>query len=40
MTQFDTAFINDEQLLLNDVVCGDPELLFLDTLLRDIFQNV
>lgn len=31
---------NEEDMLLNDVVQGDNELLFLDTYLMDIFKFV
>ena len=29
---------SEEELLMNDVVQGDPELMFLDTYLTDIFK--
>jgi len=38
MDILDSSTFNDEQLLLDHVICGDAELLFLDALLADVFR--
>lgn len=38
MNRLDTTISNDEQLLLDQVICGDAELLYLDALLADVFR--
>lgn len=30
---------DEEDLFLNNVVCGEAELLFLDSYLRELFRN-
>lgn len=42
MEQIDNQVLNnvlDEELLLHNVVCGDAELLYLDSLLTTIFRS-
>ena len=42
MEQIDNRVLNnvlDEELLLSKVVCGDAELLYLDSLLTTIFRS-
>ncbi len=41
MGELDNRILNlysEEDLLLNDVAQGDPELMFLDTYLTDLFK--
>jgi hypothetical protein len=36
MYQIDPMYcMSDEKLLMDYVICGDPELLYIDTLLRE-----
>ena len=42
MEEFDTlntfeSTFDDEQLLLNEVICGDAELLYMDSYFRELF---
>lgn len=40
MEEFDNSVkkdLCDEELLLSEVVCGDAELLFLDSYLKELF---
>ena len=40
MTQIDPlATIDNEQLLMEYVICDEPDLLYLDTLLRESFTT-
>ena len=42
MEDFDTLItsdspLDDEQLLLSEVICGDAELLYMDSYFRELF---
>lgn len=32
-------YVDDEELLLSGVICGEHELLFLDSYLREVFRS-
>lgn len=39
MQQIDLLNLSDEELLMEYVICNEPDLLMLDALLQDSFRN-